>query len=130
MSKFLKLLVQFPPLLFALVMGAQGIMWLVNPGRVTTSWGYTLPDGGLGLSSMIGTMTGYSLVVSICLFMALFRKERFWYYPPMMIFFFLGIGRLTAALVHGAPLMPERFIVEFIITGLLYLASRYATRSA
>ncbi|MEL6519983.1 MAG: hypothetical protein AAFQ66_03410 [Pseudomonadota bacterium] len=127
MARVLKLLVLIPPLFFALVFGAQGIMFLIRPERAAETWGYVLPDGGLGLSSMIGAMAGYGLTISICLIIAVIRKARFWYYPPMIIFFFLAIGRLTAGLVHGAPMMPERFIVEFIIVGLLFLASRFAT---
>ena len=127
MAIALKLLVRFPPLLIALVTGLQGVFWLVRPESAAQSWGYELPDGGLALSSMIGSMTGYMLTISLCLFLGLFRKERFWYYPPMMLFFLLGVGRLTAGLVHGAPHMPERFIVEFVITGLLFLAARYGT---
>lgn len=126
MIRVLKFLVQIPPLLFAIVFGLQGVMWLIRPERSAGSWGYDLPDGGMGLSSMIGAMSGYGLVVAICLLTALIRRERFWYYPPIMIFFFLAVGRTVAGLVHGAPLLLDRVIVEFIITALLFLASRYA----
>lgn len=124
MAKFLRLLVQLPPLLLALIFGAQGILWLFNPVRAATFWRFDLPEGGMALSSMIGAMAGWGLTMAGCLLLALIRKERFWYYPPMMIFGFLAIGRIVAGAVHGAPSLPERFIPELVFVGLLFLAAR------
>ena len=128
MARILKWLVFVPPALFAFVTAAQGVMWLARPERAASSWGIAVPDGGLGLSSIIGAMTAYSLTISLCLVIGMIRRERIWFYPPMMLFFFLAIGRITAGLVHGAPLDPSRFVVEFVITGLIFLASHYGTK--
>ncbi len=126
MTRFLKYLAQVPPLFIALVMGIQGAAWLIRPDAVARVWGYDLPEGGLALSSMIGSMAGYGLTVSISLFIGVFRKQSVWYYPPAMIFLFLGLGRLIAGLSFGAPHMPERYLVEFAIAGLLVIAARSA----
>lgn len=126
MASFLKRLVRLPPLLLALIFGAQGIMWLIEPVRAAKFWGFAVPDGGMGLSSMIGAMAGWGLTIAICLLLALIRRERFWYYPPMMIFGCLAIGRLVAGAAHGAPPLPERIVPELAFAGILFLASRSA----
>jgi hypothetical protein len=124
MGRFLRALVQLPPLLLALIFGAQGIMWLINPASAVRFWGFAVPEGGLGLSSMIGALAGWALTIAVCLSLALLRRQRFWYYPPMMIFGILAIGRIVASAVHGAPHLPERYIPELIFVVMLYLASR------
>ena len=129
MAQFLRLLVQVPPLLFALLFGAQGVLWLVNPQRASDFWGFALPDGGMGLSSMIGAMAGWGLTIAVFLIVALIRRERVWYYPPILIFLSLALGRIVAGLAHGAPHLPERYIPEIVFAGLLFLASRYATKA-
>ena len=124
MGRFLRALVQLPPLLLALIFGAQGIMWLINPPSAVRFWGFAVPEGGLGPSSLIGALAGWALTIAVCLSLALLRRQRFWYYPPMMIFGILAIGRIVASAVHGAPHLSERYIPELIFVGMLYLASR------
>ena len=128
MGRILRWLVLVPPVFFAIVLMLQGIMWLFRPERAAVSWGFEVPDGGLALSSMIGALVAWSLTISATIFIAVIRRERVWFYPAMMLFFFLGVGRVVAGLLHGAPLDPTRFIVEFAITGLLFLASRYGVQ--
>lgn len=69
-------------------------------------------------------MAGWTLTIAICLMLGLIRKQRMWFYPPMLIFGVLTLGRIVAGLAHGAPLLPERFVPELIIVGLLLLAAR------
>lgn len=124
MARFLRYLVQLPPLLLALIFGLQGVMWLINPTRAVRFWGFDLPEGGLGLSSMIGALAGWALAIAICLLLGLIRRERVWYYPPMIILGVLALGRIVAGVAHGAPPLPERFVPELVIVGLLLLAAR------
>ncbi|MEO1730296.1 MAG: DUF4345 family protein [Pseudomonadota bacterium] len=124
MSTVLKWLAKVPPLLLGLMFLAQGVLSLVKPAASVESWGFPLPDGGPGMSGMIGLMASYCLTLGLSLLISLFRKERFWLYAPMMMFFFLGLGRLVAGLAHGAAFMPERFVAEFVFVLLLYLSSR------
>ena len=130
MAKVLKVLLQIPPALFALVFGVQGVLWYVRPDMAARSWGIDLPEGGMGLSGMIGAMAGYGVVMAACLVLALIRRERLWYGPPIILFLTLGTGRLVAGLFHGAPVVPERYIPEFVFAGLLFLAARYVRSDA
>lgn len=124
MGRFLRYLAQLPPVLLALIFSAQGILWLVNPPLAARFWGFPVPEGGPGLSAMIGGLTSLCLTIAGCLLLALIRRQRSWYYPPMMTFGLLALGRIVAGTLHGAPLLPERFIPELLFVGLLYLAAR------
>lgn len=124
MAGFLRYLVQLPPLLLALIFGAQGVLWLIKPVSAARFWGFAVPNGGLGLSTMIGALAGWSLTIAVCLLLALIRRERVWYYPPMMMIGFLALGRIVAGAAHGAPPLPERFVTELVLVVLLYLAAR------
>ena len=126
MSRLSQHLVQLPPVLLALIFGAQGIVWLVNPARAAKFGGFAVPDGGLGLSTMIGMMAGWSLTIAVFLLLGVILKERVWYYPPMLIFGVLAFGRIMATALHGAPLLPERIVPELVFVGLLFLAARSA----
>ncbi|MEL6237889.1 MAG: hypothetical protein AAFQ90_04765 [Pseudomonadota bacterium] len=128
-ARFLKLLAFVPPVLLGLMFLLQGASALINPDTAARAWGFDLPDGGFALSSMVGIIASHGLALSLCLFIGVIRRERVWYYPPMLMFFFLGLGRFVAGTVHGAAFMPERFIPEFVFVGLLYLSSIYATKN-
>lgn len=130
MGKVLKWLAYVPPVLLGLLFLVQGGLTLVAPACAFKSAGIDLPEGGLALSSLIGLNAGFALALSLCLAMALLRGERVWYYPPILMFFFLGVGRVVAGTAHGAAFLPERFIPEFVFAGLLYLSSIHAGRSA
>lgn len=126
MAKILKWLVQLPPLLLALMFGVQGILWLVRPASAVKASGYELPDGGLGLNTMIGVNASWAMTICVCLLLALIRRERVWYWPPIMTLGFLAFGRIVAGVAHGAPHLPERYIPELVFVGLLLLAWRRA----
>lgn len=126
MTRFLGFLVQLPPVLLALIFGAQGIVWLVNPARAAGFGGFGVPEGGPGLSTIVGVMAGWTLTIAVFLLLGVIRRERVWYYPPMLIFGVLAFGRIMAAALHGAPFLPERIVPELVFTGLLFLAARSA----
>ena len=124
MGGLIKYLVQVPPVLLALIFGVQGVTWLINPFAAVRFWGFPLPAGGLGLSSMIGALAGWALTIAVCLALGLIRRERVWFYPPMIIFGSMALGRIVAGAFHGAPPLPERFVPELVFVGLLFLAAR------
>lgn len=127
MARYLKLLVQLPPLLLAILFGFLGIRSLTNPDRAAAFFGYELPDGGLGLSSFLGHSASWALTISVCLLLGLIRKERTWFFPPMMLFGFFALGRIVAAVGHDAPFLANRVIPELAFAALLFLASRHVT---
>ncbi len=124
MAKFLGFAVRVPPLLLGILFGFLGIRSMTNPDQAAAFFGYAVPDNGLGLSSLIGHSASWALTIGVCLALGLIRKERSWFYPPMMLFGFFALGRIAAILLHGAPIHPERLIPELAFVGLLYLAAR------
>ena len=126
MSTFLKILAQVPPVLLGLLFCLQGGLALVNPESAANSWGFAWPDDGKAMSGMAGLMASHGAALGLCLLIAVIRRESVWYYPPMLLFFFLGMGRLVSGAAHGAAFLPERFIPEFVFVVLLFIASRSA----
>ena len=124
MGRFLRTLALLPPGLLALLFGAQGVLWLVDPARAVRFWGFPVPEGGPGLSAMIGVLASWCLTIAGCLLLALIRKQRFWYYPPMIMLGVFAAGRIVAGVVHGAPPLPQRFVAELVFVVLLYIAAR------
>jgi hypothetical protein len=130
MASFLTWAVRVPPAVLAILFSFLGFRAMTSPARVAAFFGYELPDGGVGLSSMIGHSASWALTIAACLLLGLIRKERIWFYPPMMLFGIFALGRIVATLVHGAPPHPERVIAELLIVGLLFLASRHVLKPA
>ena len=124
MAKVLRWAVLVPPAVLAILFGVLGIRTMTNPDRAAAFFGYQFPDSGLGLSSLTGHSASWALTIAVCLAIGLIRKQRVWFYPPMMLFGFFALGRIDALLLHGAPAHPERLIPELAFVGLLYLASR------
>lgn len=128
MARILTFLVRVPPLLLAILFGLHGVRWLFDPERAAGFWGFDLPAGGLALSSMIAACSSLALTLSACLFIALVRKDPVWYYPPILMFGFMALGRIVAGVAHAAPPLPDRVVPELVFAGLLFLASRHAPR--
>jgi len=118
-SIFVKLLVLIPAILFVVM----GIRWLVAPAGVAPDFGLTLSDG-IGLSSQIGNMAGFFLVLGSCMLIALISGRRSWYYPPMMLLAITALGRIVAWLLHDATLAFSQIMTEVVVAIILLLASR------
>lgn len=129
MAKVLRWTVRMPPMLLAALFGFLGVRTMTNPDRAAAFYGYPFPDGGLGLSSLVGHSASWALTISVCLAVGLIRQERVWFYPPMMLFGFFAMGRIAATVFHGAPVQPERVIPELAFVGLLYLAARQTSET-
>ena len=114
-----KLLVMLAAILF-LVMGVR---WLVAPAGVAPDFGLTLSDG-IGLSSQIGNMAGFFLLLGSCMLIALISGQRSWYYPPMMLLAITALGRTVAWLLHDATLAVSQIMTEVVVAIFLLLASR------
>lgn len=114
-----KLLVMLAAILF-LVMGVR---WLVAPAGVAPDFGLTLSDG-IGLSSQIGNMAGFFLLLGSCMLIALISGHRSWYYPPMMLLAITALGRTVAWLLHDATLAVSQIMTEVVVAIFLLLASR------
>ncbi len=124
MNRSLNILIQIPPVLLAMLFTAIGAAWLFVPASGARAFGFELPTDGPILSATIGTSAAFSLTIAMCLIIGIWRKAGIWYYAAAMLYFFVGIGRVAAGALHGAPHVPERYLVEFAFAALLVLAAR------
>ncbi len=116
----LTFLVAVPALLFIVM----GLRWLLYPGGIAESTGLSL-ETGLGLSTQIGDLSAFFLVLGLCILIALVTGRRSWYYPPVMLLLIAAIGRLLAWVLHGAALPIQTVGFEIVIALLLLTAVRF-----
>ena len=109
--------------LLGLLFVVLGLRWLVNPAGIAPELGLALEDG-VGLSSQIGDLSAFFLVVGLCVWVALVKRERQWYYPAVMLLLLAATGRIIAWVFHGAALTVDMIAVELIVSVILLVASR------
>ena len=119
MNKLLKVLVVLPAVLFLVT----GLRWLVAPGSVAPQFGLTLGEG-VGLSSQVGDMSAFFLLLGICMLTSLVSSRRSWYYPPIILLSLTAVGRIVAWLLHDAALAVDLIAPEVLVAAILLLASR------
>tara|TARA_B100000035_G_scaffold147618_1_gene125853 strand:+ start:815 stop:1192 length:378 start_codon:yes stop_codon:yes gene_type:complete len=118
-NRVLKLLV----LLLSILFLVTGLRWLVAPAGVAPQFGLTL-DHGVGLSSQVGDMSAFFLLLGICMLTALVSGRRSWYYPPIILLSLTAVGRILAWLLHDAALAVDLIASEIIVSVILLVASR------
>lgn len=125
-AKLLRLLTLLTGLLFTLT----GVQWWVMPDAVAPQFGLTL-DTGLGLSSQIGDMSAFFLLLGFCAFMALLTRRGVWYTPAIVLLVLTAIGRIIAWVVHGAAFATDQIALELLVAVIYWLAAKsLATNSA
>ena len=125
-AKLLRLLTLLTGLLFTLT----GVQWWVMPDAVAPQFGLTL-DTGLGLSSQIGDMSAFFLLLGFCAFMALVTRRGVWYTPAIVLLVLTATGRIIAWVVHGAAFATDQIALELLVAVVYWLAARsLATNSA
>lgn len=102
---------------------AIGLIWLVAPGFAASQLGMTLLTG-VGLSTQIGDLASFFLVMGGSILIALYMGQRVWLYPPVMLLGFAAFGRVVAWAFHGAAFAIDMIAVEVIVAGLLFIASK------
>jgi hypothetical protein len=114
-----KAIVGLPGVVFV----AIGLIWLVAPGFAASQLGMTLLTG-VGLSTQIGDLASFFLVMGGSILIALYMGQRVWLYPPVMLLGFAAFGRVVAWAFHGAAFAIDMIAVEVIVAGLLFMASK------
>ena len=119
MNRLLKLLVLLPAILFLVT----GLRWLLAPAGVAPEFGLSLAQG-VGLSSQVGDMSAFFLLLGICMLTALVNERRTWYYPPVILLLLTALGRILAWLLHDAALAVDLIAPEIVVSVILLVASR------
>lgn len=100
-----------------------GLAWLLAPGFVAAQMRMPLLTGD-GLSTQIGDLAAFFLVLGGAIMIALVTRRAVWLYPPIMLLAIAAAGRVVAWLVHGASLPLDMIAVEGIVVGVLILLAR------
>ena len=120
MSKFISIFCYLISILFIF----NGLMWLINPSEIAMSLGMQLLTGH-GLSTQIGDLASFFLVVGIFTFLGVYKKNNYWFYTPIALLAFAAISRVIAFLAHGASLSIDKILVELVlVVFLLFVVNR------
>ena len=120
MSKFINVITYLIGFLFIF----NGFLWLINPSNIASSLGMALLSDH-GLSTQIGDLASFFLVIGIFTILGTYKKKKFWFYAPIALLSFAALSRIIAFLFHGAALSVDKIVVELIIAGfLLFLIKR------
>jgi hypothetical protein len=113
-------MVGMPAVLFIVM----GLRWLLDPAGIAPSLGLSL-ETGLGLSTQVGDLAAFFLVLGLCTLVALVTGQRAWYYPGVLLLLIAAVGRLIAWVLHGAALPLQMIGFEIVIALVLLAASRW-----
>jgi uncharacterized membrane protein len=107
------------PAIFMLIMGLR---WLIDPAGIAPEFGFPLLSG-LGLSSQVGNMSAFFLMIGVSILLGIVLKETTWFYPPALLLILTAAGRMIAWLAHGATLALQMIAVELVISMILVMAA-------
>lgn len=110
-KNILRVVSTFPGIL----MGVNGIGWLVQPEETAKGLGMPLLDG-IGRSTQIGDFGAFFLGISILVFVGAIRVQGQWLYSAALFLGGAAVIRVFAALVHGAGMATEFIVAEVVMT--------------
>ena len=116
MDRFLNILTYAIGLLFVF----NGIMWLTSPADIASTLGMPLLTGH-GLSTQIGDLASFFLVVGIFSLLGAYTKKTYWLYAPAALVGFAALSRISAYLADGAELSTDKIVIEVVVMGILLL---------
>ena len=119
MDRFLNILTYAIGLLFLF----NGLMWLTSPADIASTLGMPLLTGH-GLSTQIGDLASFFLVVGIFSLLGAYTKKTYWFYAPAALVGFAALSRIIAYLAHGAALSTDKIIVEVVVMSIILFVAK------
>ena len=126
MNRAINILLRVLVTLLSVLFIVTGVRWLVDPAGVAPTLGLTL-ENGVGLSTQIGDLASFFLVLGSCGLIGLISSQRIWFYPPIMLLGIAAVGRVLAWLVHDATLAANMIAPEIVAAVIFFIASRRLT---
>ena len=96
----------------------NGVMWLIAPAASAEALGMSLLSGE-GLSTQIGDLSSFFLVLGSFILLGAYTKQKHWFYAPIALLGLAAISRTVAYLFHGADFSTDKIIVEIVVAGFL-----------
>ena len=119
MDRFLNILTYAIGFLFLF----NGLLWLISPENIASSLGMPLLTGH-GLSTQIGDLASFFLVVGIFSLIGAYTKKPYWLYTPAALVGFAALSRIIAYLAHGAALSTDKIFVEVAVMSILLFVAK------
>ena len=102
----------------------NGVMWLIYPAASAEALGMSLLSGE-GLSTQIGDLSSFFLVLGSFILLGAYTKQKYWFYTPIALLGLAAISRTIAYLFHDAAFATQSIMVEVLVACLLFFqASR------
>jgi len=102
----------------------NGVMWLIYPAASAEALGMSLLSGE-GLSTQIGDLSSFFLVLGSFILLGVYTKQKYWFYAPIALLGLAAISRTIAYLFHDAAFATQSIMVEVLVACLLFFqASR------
>ncbi len=102
----------------------MGLQWLIDPTSAAAGLGMSLLSGH-GLSTQIGDLASFFLVVGVFTLCAAVKKNTVWLYTPIALFGFAAVSRIVAFLFHDAALSIDKILFELVLAGFfIFLVKR------
>ena len=102
----------------------NGVMWLIYPAASAEALGMSLLSGE-GLSTQIGDLSSFFLVLGSFMLLGSYTKQKYWFYAPIALLGLAAISRTIAYLFHDAAFATQSIMVEVLVACLLFFqASR------
>ncbi len=120
MDRFLNIVTYIVGFLFFI----NGVMWLIYPAASAEALGMSLLSGE-GLSTQIGDLSSFFLVLGSFILLGAYTKQKYWFYAPIALLGLAAISRTIAYLFHDAAFATQSIMVEVLVACLLFFqASR------
>ena len=114
MNKVIKLGMTTLLALLGIMFVFNGLNWYIDPAAAAEGLGMPLLQGG-GLSTQLGDMSSFFLVLGLFVLTGVVTKNRQWFYAPVALLALAAIGRTLAWAVHDASLTVPLIIMELVI---------------
>jgi hypothetical protein len=105
------------------VFAVMGLAWVLAPDFASARMRMALLDGD-GLSTQIGDLGSFFLVLGGSIGIALLTRRSVWLYPAIMLLALAATGRVIAWQAHGAGLPLDMILVETVVAGFLFALAR------
>ena len=96
----------------------NGILWLIAPAASAEALGMSLLSGA-GLSTQIGDIGSFFLVLGSFILLGAYTKQKHWFYAPIALLSLAAVSRTIAYLFHGADFSADKIIVEIVVAAFL-----------
>ena len=114
----LKALLVLPAIVFVM----SGLRWWVDPTGAAEQLGMPLLDG-VGLSSQIGDLGAFFLLLGLFVLTGVVTAERHWFYAPVALLVLAAVSRVLAWAIHDAALAVQLIAPELVLAALIWFAS-------